>query len=183
VLTRELTELFYVVDSFCVFVDTQLLPQSSHPGPKPSLYPSESITVFRSASYWRFRDFKAFYTLYARRHLRREFPRLVSYSRFVEPAPGPRRGEELDAAHLRHHDVDEDEGERRQRGEPRERLLTTRGDEERVARLVDDIFEGVPEIGVVLDQEQRAALGEGGSGHLYLGAGQGTPASKRCSTR
>lgn len=35
----------------------------------------------------RYRDFKTYYTQYVQRHLRREFPKLVSYTRFVELMP------------------------------------------------------------------------------------------------
>jgi hypothetical protein len=49
--------------------------------------PSEILTIvilFQQAHY---RTFKAFYTEYVQRHLRGEFPQLVSYSRFVELMP------------------------------------------------------------------------------------------------
>lgn len=51
------------------------------------LHPSEMMTIlvlFHSSHY---RTFKAYYTEYVQVHLRAEFPRLVSYSRFVELTP------------------------------------------------------------------------------------------------
>ena len=35
----------------------------------------------------RFRDFKNFYTQYLKLHLKKEFPKLLSYNRFVELMP------------------------------------------------------------------------------------------------
>src|SRR5690242_19990067 len=51
------------------------------------LHPSEIMTIailFQQSGY---RTFKAFYTQYVQVHLCAEFPRLVSYNRFIELLP------------------------------------------------------------------------------------------------
>jgi len=51
------------------------------------LYPSEIMTIIILFQQSHYRAFKAYYTEYVQRHLRSEFPTLVSYSRFVELMP------------------------------------------------------------------------------------------------
>jgi hypothetical protein len=54
---------------------------------EPHLSYSEIMTIiihFHQSHYW---DFKAFYTEHVQKHLRSEFPHLVSYTRFVELMP------------------------------------------------------------------------------------------------
>ncbi len=51
------------------------------------LHPSEIMTVMITFHQSHYRDFKAYYTQYVQVHLRREFPALVSYNRFVELLP------------------------------------------------------------------------------------------------
>jgi hypothetical protein len=51
------------------------------------LYPSEIMTIAILFHQSHYRTFKAYYTEYVQRHLRSEFPTLVSYSRFVELMP------------------------------------------------------------------------------------------------
>lgn len=48
---------------------------------------SEIMTLLILFQYSRYRDFKAFYLLYVSQHLRKEFPHLISYSRFVKLMP------------------------------------------------------------------------------------------------
>ena len=86
-----LLELFCNVDDFCLTItdlsDSQLLGSSTKPGPKLELSASKIMTIiihFHSAQY---RNFKAYYTTHVMRHLRSEFPKLVSYNRFVELMP------------------------------------------------------------------------------------------------
>lgn len=86
-----LLELFCNVDYFCQTItdwsESQLLGSSTKPGPKLELSASEIMTIiihFHSAQY---RNFKAYYTTHVMRHLRSEFPKLVSYNRFVELMP------------------------------------------------------------------------------------------------
>ena len=53
----------------------------------PQLHPSEIMTIVILFHQSHYRTFKAYYTEYVHRHLRSEFPTLVSYSRFVELMP------------------------------------------------------------------------------------------------
>jgi hypothetical protein len=58
--------------------------QRLHP---TQMYPSEIMTILILFHQSHYRTFKAYYTEYVQRHLRSEFPTLVSYSRFVELMP------------------------------------------------------------------------------------------------
>lgn len=51
------------------------------------LHPSEIMTLLVHFHQQRFRDFKTYYTHYVERHLRGEFPQLVSYTRFLQLLP------------------------------------------------------------------------------------------------
>jgi hypothetical protein len=86
-----LLKLFCHVDDFCKFItrwsENQLLGQASKPGPKPKLSASEVMTIIIHFHQARYRDFKTYYTQYVMKHLRSEFPDLVSYNRFVELMP------------------------------------------------------------------------------------------------
>lgn len=83
-------ELFCDVDDFCQeFATHQLGPQlgQGKRGPKPTLSLSEVMTIIIYFHQSHYRTFKAFYIDYVLKHLRAEFPGLVSYSRFVELIP------------------------------------------------------------------------------------------------
>lgn len=86
-----LTIIFYYVDEFCKFFSKEA---HNH------LLSNESIKPFKSAIsiseimaiiiYWHhsgYKNFKAYYTKHVLIYLRKEFPNLVSYSRFVELMP------------------------------------------------------------------------------------------------
>ena len=82
-----LLELFCDVDDFCQLFSRQqarqLSGEAGKPVRQPGLCTSEIMTIvihFHQAGY---RNFKPYYTDYVQRHLRAEFPGLVSYSRFV----------------------------------------------------------------------------------------------------
>ena len=49
---------------------------------------SEAMTIMIHFHQSHYRHFKAYYTEYVQEHLRSEFPRLVSYERFVGLMPG-----------------------------------------------------------------------------------------------
>jgi Transposase DDE domain len=82
--------MFYDVDTFCVRMAKQA---ESHQlgrglrGPQASLCVSEIMTILIHFHQSHYRDFKAYYTEHVCEHLRREFPGLVSYTRFVELIP------------------------------------------------------------------------------------------------
>ena len=86
-----LLNLFVAVDDFCQMLSAQgeqpRLGQAKRRGRRPSLTASEVMTIIIYFQMSRYRDFKSYYTQYVQRHLRGEFPNLVSYSRFVELMP------------------------------------------------------------------------------------------------
>jgi len=89
---ESLTELFCDVDDFCqVFLPMwrkQLLSAGEiQRRRKRSLSVSEIMTILIHFHQSHYRDFKAYYTDYVQERLRREFPGLVSYTRFVEFIP------------------------------------------------------------------------------------------------
>lgn len=51
------------------------------------MHPSEMMTILILFQQSHYRTFKAYYTEYVQRHLRSEFPTLVSYQRFIELMP------------------------------------------------------------------------------------------------
>ena len=90
-----LLTLFYEIDNFCKafvrFWQRFLLKQGLAKRIKPgSLCLSEimTIVVHFHMSGCRFRTFKDYYIKHVCQNLRKEFPGLVSYNRFVELMPG-----------------------------------------------------------------------------------------------
>lgn len=87
-----LTTLFCQIDDFCKGLDNQNIPLHLTNGSRQrkrqsTLSLSEVMTLvvhFHQSSY---RTFKAYYTQHVIKHLRRDFPELVSYNRFVELMP------------------------------------------------------------------------------------------------
>lgn len=85
-----LLELFCAVDDFCQEVDwkRQLLNDgSSHRARAGQLCTSEIMTILIHFHQSHYRTFKAYYMQHVHVHLRREFPHLVSYGRFVQLTP------------------------------------------------------------------------------------------------
>ena len=86
-----LLNLFVAVDDFCQTLSAQegqqFLGQVNRRGRRPSLAASEVMTIIIYFQMSHYRDFKSYYTQYVHKHLRGEFPNLVSYSRFVELMP------------------------------------------------------------------------------------------------
>lgn len=87
-----LTELFCNVDDFCqefvpVWRKQLLLAGEFQRQRKRSLSVSEIMTILIHFHQSHYRDFKAYYADYVLGRLRREFPGLVSYTRFVEFIP------------------------------------------------------------------------------------------------
>jgi len=85
-----IVELFCDVDDFCQTWACCGLPlQLGQPkrGPQPGLILSEIMTIMIHFHQSHYRDFKAYYLEHVLKHLRAEFPGLVSYSRFVELMP------------------------------------------------------------------------------------------------
>jgi hypothetical protein len=86
-----LLELFVEVDDFYQAFERwaaqQQLPGKAKRGPAPSLSASEVMTIIIHFHQQGYRDFKSFYQKHVCKHLRSEFPGLVSYGRFVELLP------------------------------------------------------------------------------------------------
>lgn len=88
-----LLHLFCDVDDFCQsFIpdwECQLLASGERQRRRQSkLSVSEMMTILIHFHQSHYRDFKAFYNTHVRRHLHKEFPNLLSYSRFVHLIPG-----------------------------------------------------------------------------------------------
>lgn len=87
-----LLELFCHVDDFWQQFGRIWEVELLHSGLKQrrragKLCPSEIMTLLIYFHQMRYRDFKTYYTQYVQVHLSAEFPRLVSYNRFVELIP------------------------------------------------------------------------------------------------
>ena len=85
-MTQGLLEIFVVVDDFCQIFE-KVLGEVSLPGrPKPirsSLCPSEIVTILIYFQLSGFKSFKKYYENLIQCN-KKEFPKLVSYNRFVE---------------------------------------------------------------------------------------------------
>lgn len=82
-------QIYVEVDDFCQqFMpawEASLLESGEKQRHKPSrLSTSEVMTLLILFHHYRFRDFKTFYLTYAQRHLKTEFPHLVSYTRMLK---------------------------------------------------------------------------------------------------
>lgn len=86
----KITEIFVKVDDFCIECETEIqkhLIESSAVktrNRKARLSESEIITILIGFHSGCFRNFKHYYLNYVCKHLKDEFPDLVSYNRFVE---------------------------------------------------------------------------------------------------
>lgn len=81
----KITEIFCFVDEFCKeyagIVDKHLLGNPSKR--PPTMSKSEVITIMILFQLSGFRTFKHFYIYYVQKHMQEDFPRTVSYNRFV----------------------------------------------------------------------------------------------------
>ena len=89
---NSLLELFCDVDNFCkdflpVWQNRLLTSGAMQRQRKRSLSVSEIMTILIYFHQSHYRHFKAYYTEHVLKHLRSEFPGLVSYTRFVEWIP------------------------------------------------------------------------------------------------
>jgi hypothetical protein len=82
-----LVELYCSVDDFWKFFknewDKRLISRTWPHGPDPELSTPEMMTIVILFHQSHFRNFKHFYCNYALKFLKQEFPKLISYSRFV----------------------------------------------------------------------------------------------------
>lgn len=83
-------EIFCIADDFCKEFDAEI-KKHQLPGTKSAkrrnrpgqLSDSEMLTILISFHFGTFRNFKHYYLFYVSTHLRKEFPDLISYSRFI----------------------------------------------------------------------------------------------------
>lgn len=83
----DLVELYCSIDDFWKFFknewDKHLIDRTWPHGPDPELSTPEMMTIIVLFHQSNFRNFKHFYCDYVFKFLRKEFPKLISYSRFV----------------------------------------------------------------------------------------------------
>jgi len=89
--TDKITDIFYIVHEFCIEFDKvksgHVLTKDNgkrHRNRSFNLHDSEVITILIFFHAGQFRNLKHFYTKYVQVHLTKEFPKTVSYNRFVE---------------------------------------------------------------------------------------------------
>jgi hypothetical protein len=84
---ESLLELFVSVDDFCQvylpFWERKLMQNGSKRRRAGQLSVSEMMTILIHFHQSHYRDFKSYYTEHVCEHLRNEFPKLISYERFV----------------------------------------------------------------------------------------------------
>ena len=88
-MKSKITEIFYLVDEFCKeFNKTRdafsISPVKKKRNRKFIMSESEVISILIIFHTGGYRNLKHFYTNYVQLHLQSEFPKTVSYNRFVE---------------------------------------------------------------------------------------------------
>ena len=88
--TVNLVEIFCIFDEFCKYFDIELKKHviedsnKRHRNRKGRMSDSEIMTILVLFHTSHFRDLKTFYLGYICNHMRKEFPNVISYNRFVE---------------------------------------------------------------------------------------------------
>lgn len=85
----KIIEIFCSVDDFCEEIKKEIKNHSLTSGEKTrnrayTMSESEVITIMIFFHLGSYRNFKHYYVYYVQKHLQREFPKTVSYNRFVE---------------------------------------------------------------------------------------------------
>ncbi len=82
----KISDIFCIVDEFCKDFELTTEPflLGNKPKRKPTMSTSEVITIYLLFHLGGFRCFKHFYIFYVQKHMQAEFPKTVSYNRFVE---------------------------------------------------------------------------------------------------
>ena len=87
----QIVSIFCDIDDFCKeldgYVENGLLEDKNKKpkrGPKPVLSVSEVATIMVLFQMSKFKNFKAFYTTFLTTYWKHHFPKLPSYSRFIE---------------------------------------------------------------------------------------------------
>ena len=97
-LISKVTEIYCIADDFCKEYEFELNKKAlslSNPSPntpktrnrKGRMSDAEMITILVLFHSNTFRNFKHFYLFYVCRELKKEFPNLLSYTRFVKRMP------------------------------------------------------------------------------------------------
>lgn len=83
---NKITEIFYLIDEFCIEFDKSFEKHLLGNKPKrtPKMTPSEVITIMVMFHTGGYRNMKHFYINYVQVHMLHLFPDTVSYNRFVE---------------------------------------------------------------------------------------------------
>ena len=83
-----LVDIFCHVDDFCKLLEKEvgkkLIGNNQNAGRKARLEMSEILTIIIYFQFSSYKTFKHYYLFHVQTHLKSEFPRLVSYNRFVE---------------------------------------------------------------------------------------------------
>lgn len=93
--TSKVTEIFYLIDEFCKEYDSVVDKNSISVGDgikkrkrKPVMSDSEIMTILVLFHLKSYRNLKRFYLDYVCEHMRDDFPKVLSYNRFVERQRG-----------------------------------------------------------------------------------------------
>lgn len=86
----KITEIYSIVDEFCKEFEkfSASFSLGNKPKKKPRMSTSEIITITLLFHLSGFRTFKHFYIYYVQKYMKNEFPKTVSYNRFVELMQG-----------------------------------------------------------------------------------------------
>ena len=89
-MTANIIEIFCILDEFCKYFEPELQKHTlsvsgrRHRNRPGRMSDSEIMTILVLFHTSHFRDLKSFYLGYISQHMRREFPHVISYNRFVE---------------------------------------------------------------------------------------------------
>ena len=88
--TANIIEIFCFLDEFCKYFEPELKKRAIstsgklHRNRPGRMSDSEIMTILVLFHTSRFRDLKSFYLGYICQHMRKEFPHVISYNRFVD---------------------------------------------------------------------------------------------------
>jgi len=86
----KITEIFYLIDEFCIEFEKTIQNHliGNKPKRKPRMNCSEVIAIMVLFHSGGFRNMKHFYLFYVQKHMKNDFPKTVSYNRFLELMQG-----------------------------------------------------------------------------------------------
>jgi hypothetical protein len=85
-ILSQITDIFFIVDEFAIEFRQNIVQSliGNIPKRKPRMSMSEIMTIMILFQLSNIRNFKVFYILYVKQNLVEDFPKTVSYNRFVE---------------------------------------------------------------------------------------------------